>query len=144
MTSKAVSRRPAAQIIGKDARGRWHRAWCVIGYRRWMMRAFLATVLSVIAIGVVAIAYGLLSPRAASAQGGIVTLDPRDGSYQLARPIAYAPARATPDDPSARAPMRYAMTESRDVRDPRAIAAPRPYYASAQAPVAPGAARRVA
>jgi len=108
------------------------------------MRAFLATVLSVIAIGVVAIAYGLLSPRAASAQGGIVTLDPRDGSYQLARPIAYAPDVATPEDPYARAPMPYAMTESRDVRDPRAIAAPRPYYASAQAPVALGAARRVA
>ncbi len=34
--------------------------------RRWAMRNFLATVLSVIAAGVLLIAYGLLSPRAAA------------------------------------------------------------------------------
>jgi hypothetical protein len=106
-----------------------------------MMRAFLATVLSVIAVGVLAIAYGLLSPRVATAQGGVVTIDPRDGSYQLARPVVYSPDRmAAADDP--RAPMPYVMNDSRDVRDPRYASAPRPYYTS-QAPAAPVAARRV-
>jgi hypothetical protein len=106
-----------------------------------MMRAFLATVLSVIAVGVLLIAYGLLNPRVTTAQGGVVTIDPRDGSYQLARPVAYTRDRmAGPDDPYGRAPMPYAVNESRDVRDPRDLYAPRPYYTSP----APVAARRVA
>jgi hypothetical protein len=41
-----------------------------------MMRSFLAAVLSVIAVGVLLIAYGLLNPRAAQV-----------GAYQTARPI---------------------------------------------------------
>jgi hypothetical protein len=44
------------------------------------MRNFLAAVLSVIAVGVLLIAYGLLAPRAIAAPGdpgaGIVTIDP--------------------------------------------------------------------
>jgi hypothetical protein len=54
------------------------------------MRAFLATVLSVIAVGVLLIAYGLLAPRASAASpggpgslGGIVVYDPQTGMYQL-------------------------------------------------------------
>src|SRR5262245_47867450 len=41
------------------------------------MKTFIATVLGVIAVGVLLIAYGLLSPRAAAAPGD---------AYQLARP----------------------------------------------------------
>jgi hypothetical protein len=110
-----------------------------------MMRAFLATILTVIAIGVLAIAYGLLNPRVATAQGGVVTIDPRDGSYQLARPVAYTTDRMTvPDDPYARGPMPYAVNDSRDVRDPRYLNAPRPASYTSRAPAAPNATRRVA
>ena len=53
------------------------------------MRAFLGTVLSVIAVGVLSIAYGLLSPRAAAAPFGGPTADayPYANPYQVARPI---------------------------------------------------------
>ena len=47
------------------------------------MRTFLGTVLSVIAVGVLLIAYGLLSPRAAAAPYAGVT----DLRYQPARPM---------------------------------------------------------
>jgi hypothetical protein len=70
--------------------------------RRWAMRNFLATVLSVIAAGVLLIAYGLLSPRAVatdvyasprpmllSDRGGITDLTPR-------QPIAYAVSDTRP------------------------------------------------
>jgi hypothetical protein len=50
------------------------------------MRTFLGTVLSVIAVGVLLIAYGLLSPRAAAAPYGGVS-DMRGDAYQLARPM---------------------------------------------------------
>jgi hypothetical protein len=50
------------------------------------MRTFLGTVLSVIAVGVLLIAYGLLSPRAAAAPYGGAT-DIRSDAYQLARPM---------------------------------------------------------
>src|SRR4051812_23715614 len=55
------------------------------------MKAFLATVLSVIAVGVLLIAYGLLAPRAsAAAQATPVMYDPQTGAiYQVLRP-AYA------------------------------------------------------
>ena len=51
------------------------------------MRTFLGTVLSIIAVGVMLIAYGLLSPRAAAAPYGVATGDPYAGAYQLARPV---------------------------------------------------------
>jgi hypothetical protein len=50
------------------------------------MKTFLGTVLSVIAAGVLLIAYGLLSPRAAAAPYGGVS-DLRGDAYQLARPM---------------------------------------------------------
>ncbi|HZR24297.1 MAG TPA: hypothetical protein VFA59_11955 [Vicinamibacterales bacterium] len=53
------------------------------------MRTFLMTVLSVIALGVMLIAYGLLAPRAEAAPS--VALAPQPG---YAQPIAYTP-RAT-------------------------------------------------
>ena len=48
------------------------------------MRAFLATVLSVIAVGVLLIAYGLLAPRASASSQ--VMYDPQTGMYQLVQP----------------------------------------------------------
>jgi hypothetical protein len=48
------------------------------------MKAFLATVLSVIAAGVLLIAYGLLAPRASAASQ--VVYDPQSGMYQLVEP----------------------------------------------------------
>ena len=54
------------------------------------MRAFLGTVLSVIAVGVLLIAYGLLSPRAAAAPWGPTTdayASPYANPYQTARPV---------------------------------------------------------
>jgi len=47
------------------------------------MRTFLGTVLSVIAVGVLLIAYGLLSPRAAAAPYGVGSAD----ASQIARPM---------------------------------------------------------
>jgi hypothetical protein len=58
------------------------------------MRAFLATVLSVIAVGVLLIAYGLLAPRASAAPQ--VVYDPQTGMYQLVHP-APAAGIALPD-----------------------------------------------
>ena len=93
------------------------------------MRTFFAAVLSVIAVGVMLIAYGLLSPRVAAAPGDIVTLDSRGAAYQTARPVYASEPVAVPADPYV------------DARDPRAYPAyapvsARPVYAS-QAPAAP-------
>ena len=51
------------------------------------MKAFLATVLSVIAVGVLLIAYGLLAPRASAASQ--VVYDPQTGMYQLVQPESH-------------------------------------------------------
>jgi hypothetical protein len=52
------------------------------------MKAFLATVLSVIAVGVLLIAYGLLAPRASAMSPEMsVVYDPQTGMYQMVRPI---------------------------------------------------------
>jgi hypothetical protein len=54
------------------------------------MRAFLGSVLSVIAVGVLLIAYGLLSPRAAAAPWGQAAdsyQSPYANPYQTARPV---------------------------------------------------------
>jgi hypothetical protein len=49
------------------------------------MKAFLATVLSLIAAGVLLIAWGLLVPRASAVPQ--VGFDPQTGMYQVARPM---------------------------------------------------------
>jgi hypothetical protein len=59
------------------------------------MRAFLATVLSVIAVGVLLIAYGLLAPRASASTP--VFYDPQTGLYQLARPVPAGERILLPD-----------------------------------------------
>ena len=60
------------------------------------MRAFLATVLSVIAVGVLLIAYGLIAPRASAAPQQVV-FDPQTGTYQMARPMFANERVALPD-----------------------------------------------
>jgi hypothetical protein len=58
------------------------------------MKAFLGTALSVIAVGVLLIAYGLLAPRAGAvpayrpvAPAPVAAFDPQTGTYRVARPI---------------------------------------------------------
>jgi hypothetical protein len=63
------------------------------------MKAFLATVLSVIAVGVLLIAYGLLAPRASAAPQQVV-FDPQTGMYQPARPMFANERVALPDGPA--------------------------------------------
>src|SRR5947208_2085301 len=84
------------------------------------MRAFLGTVLSVIAVGVLLIAYGLLSPRAAAAPFSGAATDPY--AYQVARPMP-ASDIVTLGQPSgydpysaARAPIAYPVSDVRAVR----------------------------
>jgi hypothetical protein len=95
------------------------------------MRGFIATVLSVIAVGVLLIAYGLLGTRAAAAPGTI-QYDARGQAYELARPM-YASERVDLTDPyspyAARTPMAYPMNSVRPVQaayDPYAAPAPAP------------------
>jgi|KBSSwiStaDraftv2_1062776.scaffolds.fasta_scaffold509036_2 hypothetical protein len=101
------------------------------------MRNFLAAVLSVIAVGVLLIAYGLLSPRVAAADvypsarpmvvgdrpGDIVDLTPRQATgYRVdgvrAVPVAYdtyrTPARLRPVRTTRRAPVRVERRSGRD------------------------------
>ena len=66
------------------------------------MRAFLVTVLSVIAVGVMLIAYGLLAPRAAAAPGEAMTLDRTP--YSTACPYYSADRLPTTGDPYMRDP----------------------------------------
>jgi hypothetical protein len=51
------------------------------------MREFLAAVLTVIAMGVLVIAYNLSGSRAAAAPAGLVQYDPRVDTYQFTRPV---------------------------------------------------------
>jgi hypothetical protein len=81
------------------------------------MRGFFAAVLSVIAVGVLLIAYGLLGTRAAAAPG-MIQYDARGQAYELARPM-YASERpvgidvTNPYSPYAvRTPMAYPPTNS--------------------------------
>ena len=95
------------------------------------MRAFLATVLSVIAVGVLLIAYGLISPRVAAAPAGpagLVQYDARGDAYQLARPM-YASERVDlANDPYApRTAMAYPASTVRPASyDPYGVGAPAP------------------
>src|SRR5262249_21350546 len=107
----------------------WHRPWCRSPPGGRVMKAFLATVLSVIAAGVLLIAYGLMTERAptaypdarpmvASQRVGLVDdgyAVPQAAAYGYApRPaVAYpvSDVRVIPDsEPSAR-PRRVASDE---------------------------------
>src|SRR5947207_8450175 len=99
------------------------------------MRAFLASVLSVIAVGVLLIAYGLLGTRAAAAPA-MIQYDTRGQAYELARPM-YASERVELTDPyspyAARTPMGYPVN-MRPVAAPVSAVGYDPYVASAPAP----------
>ena len=120
------------------------------------MKAFLATVLSVIAMGVLLIAYGLLAPRASAAQQQVV-FDPQTGMYQPARPMFANERIALPDGPaygyqgmpvqySAPAgyrpavytPVEYPVAQAPAVRTARAAAAPQRTSATRVVERAPG------
>jgi hypothetical protein len=70
------------------------------------MREFLAAVLTVIAMGVMLIAYTLSGSRAAAAPG-FVQYDPRGDVYTLTRPAVAEPVNWTGDPYAVRAPMAY-------------------------------------
>ena len=94
------------------------------------MRAFLATVLSVIAVGVLLIAYGLISPRVAAAPAGpagVVQYDARGDAYQLARPMFASERVDLANDPyAARVPAAYPATVRPASYDPYSVSAPAP------------------
>jgi len=73
------------------------------------MREFLAAILTVIAMGVLLIAYTLSGSRAAAAGagGGFVQYDPRGDAYMLARPAVAEPVNWTGDPYAVRAPGAY-------------------------------------
>src|SRR5207247_4378935 len=100
------------------------------------MRAFLASVLSVIAVGVLLIAYGLLGTRAAAAPG-MIQYDARGQAYELARPM-YASERVELTDPyspyAARTPMGYPVNMVRPGAAPVSTVGYDPYVAAAPAP----------
>src|SRR5207302_9780434 len=90
------------------------------------MRAFLGTVLSVIAAGVLLIAYGLLAPRAVAAPFGAPGIDGYAAAnvypYQTARPVAASDIVALGPTPAydpyvaSRAPLAYPASDVRQVR----------------------------
>jgi hypothetical protein len=103
------------------------------------MRAFLGTVLSVIAVGVLLIAYGLLSPRAAAAPWGPLSAtsgtsdaytSPYANPYQTARPVLASDIVSvggqTAYDPYAasRAGVAYPVSDVRPVRTVQTSSAP--------------------
>jgi hypothetical protein len=85
------------------------------------MRAFLGTVLSVIAVGVLLIAYGLLSPRAVAAPYGGPATDAYQTAYQsqLARPagdiVSYGQPAAYDPYAASRAGLAYPVSDVRAV-----------------------------
>jgi hypothetical protein len=102
------------------------------------MRGFLGAVLSVIAVGVLLIAYGLLSPRAAAAPWGPQGVAPDAytsayaNPYQTARPVPAADivsmGQSAPNtyDPyaAARAGVAYPVNDVRAVRTVQTSPAP--------------------
>jgi hypothetical protein len=94
------------------------------------MRAFLAAVLSVIAVGVLLIAYGLISPRVAAAPAGpagVVQYDARGDAYQLARPMFASERVDLANDPyAARVPAAYPPSVRPASYDPYSVSAPAP------------------
>jgi hypothetical protein len=96
------------------------------------MREFLAAVLTVIAMGVLVIAYSLSGSRVAAAPAGLAPYDPRVDPYQGARPVYVSERVEMPVDPyasyAARTPNAY------PVNAVRPAAASTPSVQSAPAP----------
>jgi hypothetical protein len=93
------------------------------------MREFLAAILTVIAMGVLFIAYSLSGSRVAAAPAGLVQYDPRTDAYPFARPVNVNERVGVTGDPFApeavRAPAAYSA---------RPVAAYDPYVQTAPAP----------
>lgn len=94
------------------------------------MRAFLATVLSVIAVGVLLVAYGLLVPRVATA-----------GAYPYARPMLASERVGYIDDGygnpyagTVRQPSGYAVNDVRAMPAYQTYASPAPRRVSSASP----------
>src|SRR6185503_3467378 len=102
------------------------------------MRAFLGTVLSIIAVGVLLIAYGLLAPGAgafsAGGAGAPVMYDPQTGTYQLARPMLASERYEVGPDGRVYAQPQYLNTAPAPVVVTYAPAAPRPVTVASTAP----------
>jgi uncharacterized protein YcfJ len=104
------------------------------------MREFLASILTVIAMGVLLIAYTLSGSRVAAAPAGVVQYDPRADGYQLSRPMSVERVSLT-GDPDAlyavRTPVTYPMNTARPVaaddRYAQTAPAPRRVVTSTQA-----------
>jgi hypothetical protein len=100
------------------------------------MKAFLATVLSVIAAGVWVIAYGLLAPHAsaASTAGMPIVYDPQTGMYLQARPMFATERIALPDSGPAYGYQGVPLQYSTPVRYQPAVYTEPVEYPVAQAP----------
>jgi hypothetical protein len=94
------------------------------------MREFLAAVLTVIAMGVLVIAYSLSGSRAAALPAGLVQYDPRVDTYQFARPVNAVERVGVMGDPNATYAMRAPIAYPNVVRP---AAAYDPYVQSAPA-----------
>src|SRR5437867_1617553 len=94
-----------------------------------VMRAFLAAVLSVIAVGVLLIAYGVFNPRIAAADA-YPYARPMTASERVGYVDAYGNPYGNPYDNayagSVRAPMPYAVNEVRTVPAYQTYTAPAP------------------
>ena len=97
------------------------------------MREFLASILTVIAMGVLLIAYTLSGSRVAAAPAGVVQYDPQADGYQLARP-AFAERVALTGDPYAPYAVRTPVTSPMNTARP--VAADDSYVPTA--PATPG------
>jgi hypothetical protein len=96
------------------------------------MREFLASVLTVIAMGVLLIAYALSGSRAAAAPAGFVQYDPRVDGYQLARPASAGERVELAGDAYAPYAVRTAVAYPMNAARP--VAAYDPYPQTAPAP----------
>lgn len=95
----------------------WHHPWSFAWQVRWTMTRYIAGVLSVIAVGTMLIAYGLLNPRIATTTG--------DGLSTLGRPLTAAD-RVTLLDNGWREPQAYATAQRASLSQPEIIERERP------------------
>src|SRR5256885_1558336 len=77
---------PRRKSQGNTADAVWHCPWSGLS-RGEFMREFLTAVLTVIAMGVLMIAYNVSGSRVAAAPAGLMQYDPRVDSPQLARTV---------------------------------------------------------
>jgi len=107
------------------------------------MKAFLATVLSVIAVGVLLIAYGLLAPRASATSPAMsVVYDPQTGTYQMIRSVPAGDRLELPDSAYGYQQVAPGRFVSMPVGYTPAVYS-QPVYQGVQAPVQAPAARPV-